>query len=228
MDRSNMNNEHFNFLRSAKHIPQGRVGRNGLNFGKKVQNIEELPAILNQQFDRNSLFDCCRNPNNSNLAVTTAILAWGGMRFDHARTLFQHWNHLDPIVKDLRTGTIQSRLEAFYRIQQQRSLGNLPGLGIGFFTKLICFLNPNLNGFILDQWTGKSINLLYDEKFIIISNTGWVTDNNTPEIYNEFCNRVEHLAEILTIESIMAEELLFSTGGRKRGQWRSYLIKNYV
>lgn len=222
-----MNEEHFNFLNNLNHIPQGNVGRNALNFGNQVQNIEDLPLILNQQFDRTQLLELCGDLNYSNLTLVVAVMAWGGMRFDHARNLFQNWNYLNPIIQNLKTAKIQTRVEAFEILQNTRANGHLPGLGIGYFTKLICFLNPELNGFILDQWTGKSINLLWNEPLIEITNLGWVTDNNTAEIYDEFCQRLENLAEELNIEPLLAEELIFSIGGRNPGEWRQYLNNNY-
>ena len=222
-----MKDEHFNFLINIENNAQGNVGRNALNFGNQVQGIENLPEILNQQFNRNGLFEICGNENFSNLTLAVAILAWGGMRFDHARNLFQNWNYLNPIIHDLRTGQIATRHKAFEILQDNRANGNLPGLGIGYFTKLICFLDQNLNGYILDQWTGKSINLLWNEPLVQISNLGWVTDENTPQIYEEFCQRLEHLAEKLELEPLEAEERIFSIGGRNPGQWRQYLNHNY-
>lgn len=222
-----MNEEHFNFLINIEHIAQGNVGHNALNFGNQVQNIENLPNLLDQQLNRNELIEICGNENFSNLTLAVVILAWGGMRFDHGRSLFQNWNYLNPIIQNLRIGEIQTRQAAFEVLQNERANGHLPGLGIGYFTKLICFLNPNLNGYILDQWTGKSFNLLWNEPLIQISNLGWVTDNNTPETYEDFCQRLEHLAVELEVEPLEAEERIFSFGGRNPGQWRQYLNHNY-
>lgn len=222
-----MNENHLNFLTSIVHEAQGNVGRNAIKFGNKVQSLEILPEIVDQQFNRDRLFELCKNEKYSNLTLTIAILAWGGMRFDHARDLFEQWNNLDPIIQKLRTGEIQTRFDAFKILQNTRANGQLPGLGIGYFTKLICFLNPNLKGYILDQWTGKSINLLTGRELIKISSIGWVTDKNSPEIYGEFCEKIEQLSTLLEIEPIKVEELLFSKGGRHPGMWRKYLNINY-
>lgn len=222
-----MNEEHYQFLFNLGHQNQGAVGRNALNFGNQVQRLELLPEILNQRFDRLNLLELCANGNNSNLTVTVAILAWGGMRFDHARNLFHNWEYVNPIVHSLRTGQINTRQEAFTVLQNTRNNGQTPGLGISYFTKIICFLNPALNGFILDQWTGKSINFLWDQPLIQISNFGWITDQNTPAIYEEFCNRIEILADNLVCEPLLAEERIFSVGGRNPGRWRNYIKTNY-
>ena len=222
-----MNEEHFNFLLNAEHIAQGNVGLNAFNFGHAVQDINELPIVLNQQFDRNGLLEICGDENHNNVTLTVAILAWGGMRHNNAISLFQNWAFLNPIIDGLRSGHIQTRLQAFEVFVHHRAHGNLPGLGIAFFTKLICFLNPKLSGYILDQWTGKSINLLWNEPLVHIANGHWVDGHNTPEIYEEFCLRIEHLADSLAVTPLEAEERIFSHGRMHPGQWRQYLMDHY-
>ena len=229
-----MNEKHFNCLLNSNHNPQGPVGRNRLKFGKQVlgkqvQCLEPLPEILNPKFDRKNLQCLCANPNNSNLKVTLAILAWGGMWVNHAKNLFKKWDNLDKIVTKIRTGKIENRQKAFEIFQTARDKGNLPGLGIAYFTKLICFLNPKLNGYILDQWTGKSINLLwYGSSLVNISKLGWVNDKNDSQRYECFCKRVEELAQALRCEPLIAEERIFSVGGKNPGDWRRYLKENYL
>jgi hypothetical protein len=110
--------------------------------------------------------------------------------------------------------------------QNARAQNLLPGLGVSFFTKLICFINPNLNGYILDQWTGKSVNLLFDDQLIAITNYGWINDNNTPETYELFCQRIEEIALILGCTPLEAEEKIFSNGGIIRGVWRQYILNH--
>lgn len=223
-----MNKVHLDFLKTVECKDQGAVGRNALQFGQKVQDIESLERGLDRRFNRNELFQFCNQKEKSNLTLAIAILSWGGMRFDHARTLFHKWSHLDPIIQDLRMHVVTSRQEAFQIFQVKRAQGHLPGLGIGYFTKLICFLNPRLNGYILDQWTAKSINLLWNESLVEVTRQGWVKDENTPIIYEEFCSRIEQIARVLEIKPLQAEELIFSVGGRNEGRWRKYLIDNYL
>lgn len=223
-----MNEEHFNFLLNAEHVAQGNVGHNALVFGNMVQDIVNLPNILDQIFNRNTLLEICNNANYCNLTLTVAILAWGKMRNNHAINLFHNWHNLDPIINDLRFGHIQTRGESFEVFVHHRANGNLPGLGIAYFTKLISFLNPNLNGYILDQWTAKSINLLWNERLVQIENNCWVNVNNTPQIYEEFCQRIEHLADNLAVTPFEAEERIFSVGGVNPGPWREYLRHHYL
>ena len=225
-----MNEDHFNFLANLHHIPQLNVGRNALNFGNQVQNIEVLPEQLNQMFNRGTLMELCGNPGISDLAAVVAILAWGGMRFDHSRLLLSNvnWPNVAPLIHQLRNGGFANRQQAYEAFREARSNRILAGLGISFFTKLICFLRPDLNGLILDQWTAKSINLLWGDHLVNLSKTGWVTDLNTSIIYEQFCTRVDHLAHELNIQLIDAEELIFSKGGRIPGTWRQYVRQNWV
>lgn len=68
------------------------------------------------------------------------------MRRDHGKKLFENLKYLLPIVENLRKGDYRTRKSAFAVFQEKRTAGLLPGLGIGYFTKLICFLSPESNG----------------------------------------------------------------------------------
>lgn len=220
--------QHFQFLKSTEHINQGSVGRNPFLFGSKVQNLEELPKELNRQFDRASLIELAGDSSYSDLSTSVSILGWGGMRYDHGSMFYANWNSIKTIIGDLRSGGIKSRQEAFENLRNARAKGIMKGAGVGYFTKLICFLNPNLKGYILDQWTGKSINLLWGDDLVhIVSQSGWVSDKNTPEVYEKFCQRIEQLADSLGVSPLQAEEKIFSKGGRRPGEWRRYLKKHY-
>lgn len=225
-----MNEEHFQFLANVNHVPQANVGRNALNFGNDVQGIEILPTQLNQKFTRQTLLELCGNNQVSDLAAVVAILAWGGMRYGHARSFLDqdNWPQVADLFNKLRGGNIASREEAFELFRQARQNGHLKGLGVSYFSKLICFLNPGLNGIILDQWTAKSINLLWDDHLVMMSRDGWVKDHNNGLIYEQFCTRVEILAHHLDITPLEAEERIFSNGGTNPGAWRQYVNQHYV
>ena len=125
---------------------------------------------------------------------------------------------------NLRKNKYSTRIKAFDAFQSERSKGNLPGLGIGYFTKLIFFLAPNLNGYIMDQWAGKSINLLAGKQIVSFYNS-WVNDKNNAETYDIFCKNIDELAVILNCSGSEAEERIFSIGHGK-GTWRIYLNCN--
>lgn len=222
-----MNEKHLNVLKEIRYHPQKEVGRNVLRFGNQVQRIEDLNPEMNRRFNRNDLFEFCSDKTNSDLVVTVSIMAWGGMRVDHGKRLFENWNHIKEIVKNIRSRNISTRKEVFHILQNERKNGNLKGMGISFFTKLICFLNKDLNGYIMDQWTAKSINLIWGVDIIDINGSGWITDQNTPDIYENFCCKIEEVANFCNVAPLIAEEMIFSVGGRKKGPWRVYVINNY-
>ena len=222
-----MNELHLKYLIQQGDNNQGYVGNNSLSWAKAViPNYRDIDYFLDRQLDRYELFDYSQNQNNNHLNVLVAILSWGGMRRSHGRSLFDNLNNLLPIIQNLRTGSYQSRQTAFDAFQQERNKGHLPGLGIGYFTKLICFLSPKLNGYIMDQWVSKSINLLTGKHIVNITSNSWVNDSNNSSTYENFCDHIDQIAAILNCDGFKAEERLFSVG-RRKGEWRNYLIKNY-
>ena len=211
---------------------KGYKGNNSLSWANNVITNELYSDIDKQsfdtQFDRYQLFKYCNNPDKSDLNVTIAILSWGGMRRDHARDLFKNIDALYPLVYALRNKNFKSRQFAFKEFKKERELGKLPGLGIGYFTKLICFLSPDLKGYIMDQWAGKSINLLTGKEIVKIRNN-WVVNDNDDFTYEIFCSHIDSLAIKLDCNGFEAEKKIFSVGGRNenKGEWRRYLINNY-
>jgi hypothetical protein len=220
-----MNQKHLNYLIQIGDNDQGYVGGNSLGWASHVLPNNYFDNYLNRHFNRYELFEYCQSSSNDNINVLAAILSWGGMRRDHGRLLFNNLDLILDLVNNLRNGSYHSRQIAFSIFQNHRAAGSLPGLGIGYFTKLICFLSPNLNGYIMDQWVGKSINLLTDQN--VVSLTGnWVNDNNNAETYEIFCTHIDNLAILLNCSGFEAEKRIFSVG-RGLGAWRNYLIQNY-
>jgi hypothetical protein len=221
-----MNELHLNHLSQNCNNEQGYVGNNSLNWAKYVLPDNNFDNKLDRKLDRYELFEYCQDPNNNNLNVLVAILSWGGMRRDHGKLLFKEPVFALDLVNNLRIGTYQTRHIAFSAFQKNRTEGKLPGLGIGYFTKLICFLSPNLNGYIMDQWVGKSINLLTGQNVVNITSNSWVNDNNNADTYEVFCTYIDNLALLLNCTGYEAEKRIFSVG-RGQGDWRKYLIEHY-
>jgi hypothetical protein len=162
----------------------------------------------------------------SDKELSIAILSWGVMNRRHAKMLFDSDTWLS-LVNEMRVGNIRTRKEAYDQFRLFKKQGKLKGIGPAYFTKLICFVNRDLNGFIMDQWTAKSINLLVEEPFIHLTSAGIVSDSNTAEIYERFCKTIEELATIINKDSLETEELLFSYGGRQKGTWRQFVTDSY-
>lgn len=223
-----MNEIHLNYLIQIGDNEKGYVGNNSLKWATSIlPDNNLLDKYLDRKFNRYELFDYCQNRNNSNLNVLIAILSWGGMRRNHGRLLFNNLRFVLDLVENLRNGMYVAREKAYAAIQDNRTNGIFQGLGIGYFTKLICFLSPKLNGYIMDQWVAKSINLLSGRTIVKISTAGWVNDNNDYIVYKDFCTEIDELAQRLNCTGIEAEKRIFSNGGTHMGKWRTYLIANY-
>ena len=181
--------------------------------------------IINGHFTRDDLLNADLTDQWSDELYCMAILAWGGKNRDHAKLLFDKKHHWLPIVQNIRKGKITTRQEAYAELKRLQSKGQLPGTGPAFYTKWICFLNPYLNGYIMDQWTAKSVNILSGEIQIKLSANGAVLNSNRPEQYEWYCRIIEALADRIKRSPLDTEEALFSYGGYQKGIWRTYVLQ---
>lgn len=219
---------HLNYLIKFNENHQYK-GRNTMNWAKIVLPNVKIDDNLNKCLTRDELMIFCKNKDENGLVMLIAILSWGGMSLKHGKNLLRNNNSKDAIlelVSNLRNCNYSNRQEAFQEFQDYRSKKLLTGMGIAFYTKLICFLAPSLNGYILDQWVGKSINLITGEKLIKINRYGWVLDINDSMIYERYCYIIDKLAKQFKYSGLQIEEKLFSIGYGK-GKWRNYLKKYY-
>ena len=213
---------HINIFKKSLKYQKPWKGINAKGWGSYFQS--DVSTELDKKFVRaDFLSDAIQELDNIELCM--AILSWGGMNREHGRSLFANWEWL-TVVEKLRKGEI-SRSEGYRQFADLRKQGLLKGMGPAYFTKLICFLNRDLNGYIMDQWTGKSINTLLGEKRVKLNKNGLVNDRNTPEIYEQFCILIETLAGEINQDPLNTEEYLFSYGGRKKGPWRQHVIKHW-
>lgn len=190
--------------------------------GNRLSAMREFRKDMpDETVTRAQLFEMSANKTISDEYCFLSIMAWGGIRMDHARTSWPNRKTFLPIIADLRAGGV-SRRTAYNRFSELQLSGRVPGLGPAYFTKLICFLRPERDGYILDQWTGKSVRLLTGGNTPIIDG-GYVSRRNTADHYEEYCVYVERLAEVLWLSAIETEEALFSLGGKNPAKWRAYV-----
>lgn len=220
-----INEETFEILKSSINDFSSWNGINAKNWGNFF-STSDLNKKLDTKLTRSELLDnnFIKDLNNEELAI--AILSWGGMNREHGKSLFQN-NEWFRLIEDLRNKKIKTREEAYVLFTALRKSKNLKGMGPAYFTKLICFVNPELKGYIMDQWTSKSINLLFENKSVVLNTSGHVTDKNTSQIYEEFCSKIEYLADLLKLKPIDLEENLFSNGGVNKGKWRQFVVDNW-
>lgn len=202
---------------------KGRVPSHWFNHLRMDFEIERLESSV---LNRKDLFEICDDPTRSALECVASICAWGGMKVGHGKALFETRSAWLPIVEDLRT-VKYSRLQTYSMFSQLREERKLPGCGPAYFTKFIFFLSCGQPGYIMDQWTGKSIQLLTGTTRPILTKSGYVADENTGQEYDGFCRTIELLAQELNVSPRETEEKIFSVGGKNAGQWRCYVRKNW-
>lgn len=187
---------------------------------------------------RSDLFDLIAEGPPIELACA-AILAWGGMNRRHGQKLFADRAWLGT-AEGVRRGEF-TRAEAYEAFRVLRSHGKLTGMGPAYFTKLIFFLMPRSPdappaGYIMDQWTACSVNLLLDDPAAVLTDAQFtwdagralktsftVSDQNDGTIYDRFCRTIETLAKAVELDPAALELLLLSEGGRKPQAWRRYV-----
>lgn len=199
--------------------------------GKEITvNLSDYPNI---KLARNGLFELVSDRTNNTFKCCIAILAWGGMNREHAVSAFSSWNEWEHIATNIRNGEL-TRREAYKAFYQLRKSKKLKGLGPAYFTKIIYFLSKEENrGYIMDQWTARSVNLLLETKAIGLTKitakskkvSFFVTDKNTDLIYENFCQFVEQLAQLHQTTPDLVEMSLFSRG-YGQGPWRNYVISH--
>ena len=193
------------------------------------QHSLETTSLPNRTVSRNELCAMSEDSAVDDLTLVLSILSWGGMHRRHAVSALATWSEWRHIITRLREGLF-SRSAAYNSFANVRRNKLLTGMGPAYFTKLIYFCDPNHDGYIMDQWTARSSNLLgispaikmyaaKDSKFMGVS------DKNTSETYEAFCRFIEYIGDSYfpDFDYSSVEEAMFSEG-RDKGAWRSYVI----
>ncbi len=250
-----VNEVHLNALLET--IPQfqnqgafGHVPRSFLNgiinaIGNENVNqnlIQILNTLPNRVLNRTEVFEICNSNDFSFAYKVVCVFAWGAMRQSPsgAYSFFRNWDNyeaeLENIIQNFRLNSY-SRSWTYERLKRMNFRGCRPA----YYSKLIFFFG-NGNSYIMDQWTSKSIELLWTgvDKTkrigIIFDQKGnYVQANNHSGLYEEFCNRLEYLTLIIneklntTYTTTEIEEIIFSNGGNDNvvGQWRRYVRDNW-
>ena len=230
---------------------QGSFGHNPTNFLNGIVNrigvnntslslIQIQNTLPNHILNRNEVFAICNSSEFSIAYKVVCVFAWGGMRQSKTGSdlFFSIWNNyeteLDQIIQNFRNN-IYSRNWTYEKIKRL----NMRGCRPAYYTKLIFFFG-NGNTYIMDQWTSKSIELLWtinDRIGIVFDNGGnYIQGNNHSGLYEEFCHRMEILTNTVNNQTnsnytpTEIEEMIFSNGanmGQILGAWRAYVQANW-
>ena len=224
-----INKKAFSVLSSALlKVPNPKPwkGKSPLKWCEAVTGAPCSAALVRagpDPMDRKQLLEFCIQPDVDAQDIFLAVCAWGGMRIDHGRRAWRYVEKWRPAIHKLRADC-PNRREAYRIFSCLRAEDNLPGVGPAYFTKLIFFAHPRLNGYIMDQWTSRSINLLYGMTVKLTG--GQSVALNDPDIYEEFCRKIEDLGQRLQRSPAEAERAIFSYGGKHPGLWRSYVKRH--
>ena len=199
---------------------------------RQIAGDDIADCLPSENFDRATLKELALPGSGCPTeAVMWAVLAWGKMHRRHAKTFYNCNGEAIEICDRIRKIGI-NRLESFDLFN--KSLDTVHGITAAFFTKLMFFISKTHDGYIMDQWTGKSVNLIFDKEIVILERSGHVSKKNCVDNYAEFCRSIDWLAQQYPIESPMQpvdgewiEMALFSRGGRKAAKWRKYVRENY-
>jgi hypothetical protein len=202
------------------------TGINALNWAKYIDSSFSN-ELLNKKLTRMDLLSSDFVNSLDDRELSCAIFSWGGMNREHGSSLFTESEWLD-LVREIRSSQIQNREDAYKKFFLLKKQNKLPGMGPAYYTKLICFLNPKLNGYIMDQWTAKSVNLLCNKEIVKLTPTGFVDPlKNDMIVYQTFCEVIDQLSIDLQMIGLDVEESMFSSGGKRKGQWRQVVVENW-
>jgi len=227
-DAMNINNkyhsEHYNAFQENLSSNEDWPGNNIKAWWNYVTN--NAPSNLpEKRLSRYELKKLCQNNKYSAEECMGSVMAWGGQNRKHGQTLFSRKDEIIPIVQNMRNGHLDhiSAYKNFYEIWKQ----NKPlGMGAAYFTKLIFFCEPSHEGFIMDQWTSKSTNLILGRNVIQLTNN-IVNKKNDHITYDTYCKFVQEIAKDLKESAEYIEIGMFSKGGRTKSAWRQYVVDNW-
>jgi hypothetical protein len=247
-----IDNIHFNaFLETIPNFQnQGAFGHNPANFLQGIINrigvnntsqslIEIQNTLPNYLLNRNHVFAISNDENLSIAYKIVCIFAWGAMRQSTtgADMFFSNWNKYERDLVLIFENFRRNNYTRNWTYEKLKRM-NLQGCRPAYYTKLIFFFG-NSNAYIMDQWTSKSIELLWtieDRIGIIFDNGGYIHASNHSGLYEEFCSRVEILTRTVNNQTNSSyspseiEEMIFSNGannGQIRGGWRTYVEANW-
>ncbi|MDL5049153.1 hypothetical protein QQ054_24370 [Oscillatoria amoena NRMC-F 0135] len=219
---------HLKKFLSIPYQSQGPVGIPPQVWAKKrgLQRKSFFKKLPNYHLDRVAVRRICQNHANSVLFAYICVMAWGGQgggkNSRNAKTACESIQRNSGALEKLRQG-LNSRSESYELFTDKNQI---KGLGPAFFTKLLYFFHPSPTFYIMDQWTAKSVNLLTKKEVVKIDNES-VSKKNTGKNYDNFCQRIDSLAQIAGCTGEQIEERLFSRGGTWPWPWRKYLVDKF-
>jgi hypothetical protein len=184
--------------------------------------------------DRKTLRAYCRQNDVSDLETFVAVMAWGGMSVRNGRLALRAPRTILELVGQIRYSVLD-RADDYERFYRARREGSMNGIGPAYYTKLLFFIRPDQDSYILDQWTARSIHVLtgsceFPRVARLPRNQARVPDTITPQDYEKYCRIVDVIAGHagpMRWTGADVEERLFSEGGRAPKPWREHVKKQW-
>ena len=223
-------NPHWNVFAGIPHVSAGPVGYAPANWVANNRLVGvPLGAVplSTHQLNRTAVRAICRNPSNPVLFGYVCAMAWGlqGAGPGGSRHVAAAWRAnalLIPKLNALRAGGLTRRLACDIFTGANR----VPGIGPAYFTKLLYFFLPDPNCYIMDQQTGKSINLLSGNWVVRMAGNA-VSNLNKSGNYQAYCEELDSMGALLGVTGEQVEEMMMSKGGRHPWPWRAYMRANW-
>ena len=196
--------------------------------------------------ERVRLFEHARNTAKPTEELCWSILEWGGMHgLNRQKLLAVEGRQWLGLANAVRSGE-HDRRSAYNAFSALQAASLLPGMGPAYFTKLIYFLMPRgpacqAPGYIMDQWAGCSVNLLFESQIVLMNCVQtWAAGDGGPSLsaayivsnlnngrnFEVYCKRIEEIAVKIDERPDNVELLLMSKGGKKKADWRKYVIQH--
>lgn len=194
--------------------------------GKGKCNLNKLPEKTETRSEIKELVGKSLNEDEYK-RIYISIMAWGNQGRGHQTRAWENWSKIYKCIQDAQK--TKERKDAYEIFKKAK----IPGLGASYFTKLLFFLaDTSKSCYIMDQWTAKSINVLFgmDKKIISLDRGGIPAITTDGKKYEQFCQCVDKLASKMKISEESVEIALFSKGGRgkEKQAWRAYVELQYA
>lgn len=234
------------FLQSCRTSLRTWEGKSPQKWFTKVGYKAVALGALITSPTRDELYRLWADPTVTVADCAWVTMAWGGMRTDHGRMLEKSGTAWIKVCEQIRDGFL-SRYEAYYAFSELKKTNRLKGMGPAYFTKLIHFAGKDTKGYILDQWTARSVHVLTNQdswpKTTISagrnSKSGAralrvrVNDNVSAADCENYCSWIDDFAASepwRSCDGASVEERLFSSGGSGRKAphpWREYVMTSW-
>ncbi|MFM0527342.1 hypothetical protein PQR11_20470 [Paraburkholderia strydomiana] len=222
--------KHWTAFATVPFVEQGVFGRKPCDWAMGF-GIDSLDGSLpTQVLTRAQVREECQNPAKSVLHGYICVMAWGlqgaAGRRSHVVAAWANRVEIARRLSLLKAGGY-SRRQAY----ELFATDPIPGLGPSYFTKLIFFFRPEAEiGYIMDQWSGKSINLITGHHVVRMYGDSPAA-TNTAENFDSYCRVIDFLANQTGNSGDELEQRLFSQNGlhrRPRGAWRDHVRAHWA